>query len=166
MWKLTFTFSLPDSDITLSYLPAFGVFKWTYPTRSSCDISHRFILPLSPISKVSSTYLTFPAMTFLSIYLVFFSIITIIDLSYMYLFPLSFHIVLSYLFSSTYLNFYPRKSSHWTVFYIFSLRFYFDISYIFYSMKYHIDLSYIFTPEISHQDLSYLFSPEISYRPI
>lgn len=122
--KLTYSLSL-IVDIALSYLPAFKVFKSTYPTRSSRNMSHWSIVPLSSISKVSSTYLTFPPKDIFSTYLA----CSFYD---MYLFILSFHTVLSCLFSLTFLKFSSPKSSHSSVLYIFSLRFHFDIPNLFY----------------------------------
>lgn len=88
-------------------------------------MSHWSIVPLSSISKVSSTYLTFPPKDIFSTYLA----CSFYD---MYLFILSFHTVLSCLFSLTFLKFSSPKSSHSSVLYIFSLRFHFDIPNLFY----------------------------------
>lgn len=88
-------------------------------------MSHWSIVPLSSISKVSSTYLTFQPKDIFSTYLA----CSFYD---MYLFILSFHTVLSCLFSLTFLKFSSPKSSHSSVLYIFSLRFHFDIPNLFY----------------------------------
>lgn len=123
-------------------------------------MSHWSIVPLSSISKVSSTYLTFSPKDIFSTYLA----CSFYD---MYLFILSFHTVLSCLFSLTFLKFSSPKSSQSSVLYIFSLRFHFDIhcTQPFLPLLFHIDLSPLFSPPPPSWPILTLSIPEIS-KPI